>query len=100
MPLEWLLDLLRPPFPLPLPLNSSAIFSQAMQWPLGPLIELFPWLRNRMLADPQFLFKVGTEVHSSLLLLLLLHPFLPPQVSPPMDSDIIFLPPGMARRFA
>ncbi|CAA7401767.1 unnamed protein product [Spirodela intermedia] len=35
---------------------------QAMRWPLGPLIELFPWFRNRMLADPQFLFKVGTEI--------------------------------------
>ncbi|KAH9613864.1 hypothetical protein KSS87_015374, partial [Heliosperma pusillum] len=31
-------------------------------WPLGFLMRHFGWLRNRMLADPAFLFKVGTEI--------------------------------------
>ncbi|KQJ83665.1 hypothetical protein BRADI_5g16140v3 [Brachypodium distachyon] len=35
---------------------------QAAPWPLGAMIRAFSMLRNRMLADPSFLFKVGTEV--------------------------------------
>ncbi|CAN0900450.1 Protein RETICULATA-RELATED 1, chloroplastic [Linum grandiflorum] len=31
-------------------------------WPLGFLMNHFSMLRNRMMADPDFLFKVGTEV--------------------------------------
>ncbi|KAL4290915.1 hypothetical protein GQ457_14G020530 [Hibiscus cannabinus] len=31
-------------------------------WPLGFLIKYCSMLRNRMLADPSFLFKVGTEI--------------------------------------
>lgn len=44
-------------------------------WPLGFAIKSCAFLRDRMLADPSFLFKIGTEVcyafsYSSLLLLL------------------------------
>ncbi|KAG0486271.1 hypothetical protein HPP92_008366 [Vanilla planifolia] len=35
---------------------------QASPWPLGAAIRSCSLLRNRMLADPSFLFKVGTEV--------------------------------------
>ncbi|XP_074312463.1 protein RETICULATA-RELATED 1, chloroplastic-like [Silene latifolia] len=35
---------------------------QGSVWPLGFLMRHFGWLRNRMLADPAFLFKVGTEI--------------------------------------
>jgi hypothetical protein len=35
---------------------------QGSVWPLGFLIKCCSMLRNRMLADPSFLFKVGTEV--------------------------------------
>ncbi|KAF8704078.1 hypothetical protein HU200_031564 [Digitaria exilis] len=35
---------------------------QAAPWPLGAMIQAFSMLRNRMLADPSFLFKVGTEI--------------------------------------
>ncbi|PKI66041.1 hypothetical protein CRG98_013536 [Punica granatum] len=35
---------------------------QGSVWPLGFLIRQFAMLRNRMLADPSFLFKVGTEI--------------------------------------
>ncbi|ONM15838.1 Protein RETICULATA chloroplastic [Zea mays] len=35
---------------------------QAAPWPLGVLIRAFSMLRNRMLADPSFLFKVSTEI--------------------------------------
>ncbi|KAG6417315.1 hypothetical protein SASPL_119469 [Salvia splendens] len=35
---------------------------QSAGWPLGFLMRNFSMLRNRMLADPSFLFKVGTEV--------------------------------------
>lgn len=35
---------------------------QGSVWPLGFLMKHFSMLRNRMLADPSFLFKVGTEV--------------------------------------
>ncbi|EES11134.1 hypothetical protein SORBI_3006G152000 [Sorghum bicolor] len=35
---------------------------QAAPWPLGAMIRSFSMLRNRMLADPSFLFKVGTEI--------------------------------------
>lgn len=35
---------------------------QGAAWPLGFLMRYCPMLRNRMLADPAFLFKVGTEV--------------------------------------
>lgn len=31
-------------------------------------MKSFPMLRNRMLADPSFLFKIGTEVYKSNLL--------------------------------
>ncbi|XP_021899121.1 protein RETICULATA-RELATED 1, chloroplastic [Carica papaya] len=31
-------------------------------WPLGFLMKFCSMLRNRMLADPSFLFKVGTEI--------------------------------------
>ncbi|XP_047307833.1 protein RETICULATA-RELATED 1, chloroplastic-like [Impatiens glandulifera] len=35
---------------------------QGSSWPLSFLMKHFGMLRNRMLADPSFLFKVGTEV--------------------------------------
>ncbi|XP_017237503.1 protein RETICULATA-RELATED 1, chloroplastic [Daucus carota subsp. sativus] len=35
---------------------------QGSAWPLGFLMKYCTMLRNRMLADPSFLFKVGTEV--------------------------------------
>ncbi|XP_039014124.1 protein RETICULATA-RELATED 1, chloroplastic-like [Hibiscus syriacus] len=35
---------------------------QGSVWPLGFLIKYCSMLRNRMLADPSFLFKVGTEI--------------------------------------
>ncbi|CAN8252603.1 unnamed protein product [Cochlearia groenlandica] len=35
---------------------------QGSVWPLGYLMRTCTMLRNRMLADPSFLFKVGTEV--------------------------------------
>ncbi|XP_078162193.1 protein RETICULATA, chloroplastic-like isoform X1 [Carex rostrata] len=35
---------------------------QASAWPLGEAVKSIPLLRNRMLADPSFLFKVGTEI--------------------------------------
>ncbi|MQL81565.1 hypothetical protein Taro_014038 [Colocasia esculenta] len=35
---------------------------QELGWPLAAAIRWFPLLRNRMLADRQFLFKVGTEI--------------------------------------
>ncbi|KAK3226285.1 hypothetical protein Dsin_006147 [Dipteronia sinensis] len=35
---------------------------QGSSWPLGFLIRSWGMLRNRMLADPSFLFKIGTEV--------------------------------------
>ncbi|KAK4482676.1 hypothetical protein RD792_009841 [Penstemon davidsonii] len=35
---------------------------QGSGWPLGFLMRYCSMLRNRMLADPTFLFKVGTEV--------------------------------------
>ncbi|PHT35088.1 hypothetical protein CQW23_26888 [Capsicum baccatum] len=35
---------------------------QGSAWPLGFLIRHCSMLRNRMLADPSFLFKVGTEI--------------------------------------
>ncbi|KAH0470063.1 hypothetical protein IEQ34_001621 [Dendrobium chrysotoxum] len=35
---------------------------QASPWPLGVAMSSCSLLRNRMLADPSFLFKVGTEV--------------------------------------
>ncbi|KAL1557665.1 retention in endoplasmic reticulum protein 1 [Salvia divinorum] len=35
---------------------------QSAGWPLGFLMRYCSMLRNRMLADPSFLFKVGTEV--------------------------------------
>lgn len=34
---------------------------QGSVWPLGFLMRHFPMFRNRMLADPAFLFKIGTE---------------------------------------
>ncbi|KAG0481758.1 hypothetical protein HPP92_012616 [Vanilla planifolia] len=35
---------------------------QASAWPLGIAVRSCSLLRNRMLADPSFLFKVGTEI--------------------------------------
>lgn len=35
---------------------------QASVWPLGPAIRSCALLRNRMLVDPTFLFKIGTEI--------------------------------------
>ncbi|KAL5198648.1 hypothetical protein ABZP36_002160 [Zizania latifolia] len=35
---------------------------QASAWPLGPAIRSCSLLRNRMLVDPSFLFKIGTEI--------------------------------------
>ncbi|CAN1294507.1 Protein RETICULATA-RELATED 1, chloroplastic [Linum perenne] len=35
---------------------------QDASWPLGFLMNNLSMLRNRMMADPDFLFKVGTEV--------------------------------------
>ncbi|KAK9999486.1 hypothetical protein SO802_019089 [Lithocarpus litseifolius] len=35
---------------------------QGSGWPLGFLMKYCSMLRNRMLADPSFLFKVGTEI--------------------------------------
>lgn len=35
---------------------------QASAWPLGPAIRSCGLLRNRMLVDPAFLFKIGTEI--------------------------------------
>ncbi|KAJ4821740.1 hypothetical protein LUZ62_034306 [Rhynchospora pubera] len=35
---------------------------QESPWPLGEAVKSIPLLRNRMLADPSFLFKVGTEI--------------------------------------
>nr|XP_019705615.1 protein RETICULATA-RELATED 1, chloroplastic [Elaeis guineensis] len=35
---------------------------QASAWPLGFAMKSCSLLRNRMLADPSFLFKVGTEI--------------------------------------
>ncbi|KAG2333514.1 hypothetical protein Bca52824_004694 [Brassica carinata] len=35
---------------------------QGSIWPLGFLMRTCSMLRNRMLADPSFLFKVGTEI--------------------------------------
>lgn len=42
------------------------LFLQSAAWPLGFLMRYCSMLRNRMLADPSFLFKVGTEVSLSL----------------------------------
>lgn len=39
------------------------LYLQGSYWPLGFLMNHCSMLRNRMLADPSFLFKVGTEVH-------------------------------------
>ncbi|XP_073297950.1 protein RETICULATA, chloroplastic-like [Primulina huaijiensis] len=35
---------------------------QGSTWLLGFLTRSSAWLRNRMLADPSFLFKIGTEI--------------------------------------
>ncbi|KAL0911766.1 hypothetical protein M5K25_019927 [Dendrobium thyrsiflorum] len=35
---------------------------QASAWPLGMAMKSCSLLRNRMLADPSFLFKIGTEI--------------------------------------
>lgn len=35
---------------------------QGAVWPIGALMKLCPLFRDRMLADPSFLFKVGTEI--------------------------------------
>lgn len=45
-------------------LNLFAFFCllQGSAWPLSFLMKHCSMLRNRMLADPSFLFKVGTEV--------------------------------------
>ncbi|CAB4273662.1 unnamed protein product [Prunus armeniaca] len=47
---------------------TNALLSQVPErhqgsiWPLGCLMKYCSMLRNRMLADPSFLFKVGTEI--------------------------------------
>ncbi|XP_073273030.1 protein RETICULATA-RELATED 1, chloroplastic-like [Primulina huaijiensis] len=41
---------------------SRYIDLQGSGWPLGFFVRHSSMLRNRMLADPSFLFKVGTEV--------------------------------------
>ncbi|XP_073040458.1 protein RETICULATA-RELATED 1, chloroplastic-like [Primulina eburnea] len=41
---------------------SRYIDLQGSAWPLGFFVRHSSMLRNRMLADPSFLFKVGTEV--------------------------------------
>lgn len=38
------------------------ILLQGSVWPLGFAMKSCSMLRNRMLADPSFLFKIGTEV--------------------------------------
>lgn len=43
-------------------LLSRYLDLQDSAWPLGFLMRYCSMLRNRMLADPSFLFKVGTEV--------------------------------------
>ncbi|KAJ4704578.1 Protein RETICULATA chloroplastic [Melia azedarach] len=35
---------------------------QGSSWPLGFMMRSWAMLRNRMLADPSFLFKIGTEI--------------------------------------
>ncbi|XP_021897381.1 protein RETICULATA, chloroplastic [Carica papaya] len=35
---------------------------QGASWPLGFAMKSWAMLRNRMLADPSFLFKIGTEI--------------------------------------
>ncbi|CAL5352678.1 unnamed protein product [Camellia sinensis] len=41
---------------------KGSIQGQGSVWPLSFLVRYCGMLRNRMLADPNFLFKVGTEV--------------------------------------
>ncbi|KAL3324809.1 hypothetical protein AABB24_038755 [Solanum stoloniferum] len=41
---------------------SRYLDMQGSAWPLGFLMRHCSMLRNRMLADPSFLFKVGTEI--------------------------------------
>ncbi|XP_059314786.1 protein RETICULATA-RELATED 1, chloroplastic [Lycium ferocissimum] len=41
---------------------SRYLDMQGSAWPLGFLMRHCAMLRNRMLADPSFLFKVGTEI--------------------------------------
>ncbi|XP_068644040.1 protein RETICULATA, chloroplastic-like [Aristolochia californica] len=43
-------------------LLSRYLDLQASSWPLGVAIRSCSLLRNRMLADPAFLFKIGTEI--------------------------------------
>ncbi|XP_078446684.1 protein RETICULATA, chloroplastic-like [Wolffia australiana] len=47
-------------------IEKSLLFNylnlQELAWPIGAAIRWFPWLRDRMLVDRQFLFKVGTEI--------------------------------------
>lgn len=43
-------------------LLSRYLELQASAWPLGIAMKSCSLLRNRMLADPAFLFKVGTEI--------------------------------------
>lgn len=42
---------------------------QGSIWPLGFAMKSFSMLRNRMLADPSFLFKIFSEVGWASLLL-------------------------------
>ena len=46
-------------------MNSAGWVRKASAWPLGPAIRSCALLRNRMLVDPAFLFKIGTEVGST-----------------------------------
>ncbi|KAG9444121.1 hypothetical protein H6P81_015461 [Aristolochia fimbriata] len=43
-------------------LLSRYLDLQASGWPLGIAVRSCSLLRNRMLADPAFLFKIGTEI--------------------------------------
>ncbi|GBG64929.1 hypothetical protein CBR_g48677 [Chara braunii] len=47
---------------IPALLLSRYIELQGLPWPLGPAIQSSGLLRERMLADPKFLFKVLTEI--------------------------------------
>uniref|UniRef100_A0A0D3FJC6 Uncharacterized protein n=1 Tax=Oryza barthii TaxID=65489 RepID=A0A0D3FJC6_9ORYZ len=41
--------------------REKNVCEKAAPWPLAAMIRAFSMLHNRMLADPSFLFKVGTE---------------------------------------
>ena len=54
----------------------SMIFElQASFWPLGFAMKSWAALRNRMLADPSFLFKIGSEVGWACLVVIFIYIF-------------------------